>query len=178
MTYSERRRQQLDFLLKNMSYPDLNVYSFKTLVDAKDISNTINISGISFRIINSMTHSNKAHSELPSYSQIANFMASIQDYLPVTIAERKDVHKLWPICYAEENVSKAERVLVEDFKQWLYRMRARIEDYVTADFFKSGKYQHLEILKRRYKENWSERTEQQIDATVDDKTIEVKFEEL
>jgi hypothetical protein len=45
-------------------------------------------------------------------------------------------------------------------------MKTKIEDYIASHYFREGKLNHLEVLKRRYKDEWSERTEQQIDADV------------
>ena len=61
---------------------------------------------------------------------------------------------------------------------WLMTMKYKIEDYIASRYFREGKINHLETLKRRFKDDWSERTEQQVDATVQDNTIEVSFEKL
>ena len=61
---------------------------------------------------------------------------------------------------------------------WLFKMKNKIEDYIASRYFRDGRVNHLETLKRRFKDNWSERTEQQVDAIIQDNKIEVSFEQL
>ena len=61
---------------------------------------------------------------------------------------------------------------------WLFKMKTKIEDYIASRYFRDGRLNHLETLKRRFKDDWSERTEQQVDATIQDNKIEVSFEKL
>ena len=63
--------------------------------------------------------------------------------------------------------------------EWLIVMRQKIEDYITARYYRDGRLNHLEILKRRYKDDWSEKIEQSVDADVkEDKTVEIIFEDV
>ena len=49
-------------------------------------------------------------------------------------------------------------------------MKKKIEDHVSARYFREGKPQYIEVLKRRYKDEWCERTEQTVDANVNSDT--------
>ena len=60
---------------------------------------------------------------------------------------------------------------------WLVNMKTKIEDYITARYFREGKVNHLETLKRRFKDEWAERVEQQVDATVQDSELKVIIED-
>ena len=57
-------------------------------------------------------------------------------------------------------------------------MKTKIEDYIASRYFRDGRLNHLESLKRRFKDDWSERTEQQVEANIQDNKIEVSFEKL
>ena len=62
--------------------------------------------------------------------------------------------------------------------EWLIMMRQKIEDYITARYYRDGRMNHLEILKRRYKDDWSEKIEQSVDAEVkEDTTININIED-
>jgi hypothetical protein len=50
--------------------------------------------------------------------------------------------------------------------EWLHGMRNKIEDFLASKYYREGKFNQLEVLKRRFKDEWSERTEQQVDADV------------
>ena len=68
--------------------------------------------------------------------------------------------------------------LLDRMCEWLIHMKERIEDMLSQKYMTGGKNQHLEILKRRFKGNWSERTEQSIDADVNtDTVLNIKFED-
>ena len=109
-------------------------------------------------------------------------MASIQDYLPKSLRTRQNPRRLWSHYSFQQNstqtIAAETQELLNDMIDWLMTMKYKIEDYIASRYFREGKINHLETLKRRFKDDWSERTEQQVDATVQDNTIEVSFEKL
>ena len=67
--------------------------------------------------------------------------------------------------------------LLNDMCDWLFMMKTKIEDHITSRYYREGRLNHLEVLKRRYKDEWSERTEQNIEATVQDTELKVVIED-
>ena len=55
---------------------------------------------------------------------------------------------------------------------WLEMLKMKIQDHIASRYFVDGRSQLLETLKRRYK------SEQSIDASSQDKSIDIKFEQL
>ena len=53
---------------------------------------------------------------------------------------------------------------------WLEVMKRKIMDYITARYFREGKIQYCEILKRRFKDQYSEKVEQEVVAAVQQET--------
>jgi hypothetical protein len=55
-------------------------------------------------------------------------------------------------------------------------MKNKIEDKLTSMFFINGRNHHLEMLKRRYKSEWTEKVEQAIDTTLNGvKKVRIDF---
>ena len=174
------------YLLDNMKEPD-----FSLIECSNSLNNTfgindevLNTAGITFRILNSQGFGNGSHSSnaLPSWGSIAYFMANIQDYLPKSLRTKQNPHRLWSHRTLRNNdtqiISEETQELLNDMCDWLETMKRKIEDYITARYFREGKVNHLETLKRRYKDEWSERTEQQVDANNNtDMSINIKFED-
>lgn len=180
------RQKQMRYLLDNMKGPDFSlITSTKALSNTFDIDDEgLNEAGITYRILNHQGFGNGAHSSnaLPSWGSVARFMAGIQDYLPKSLRTNQNPYRLWSHISFQQNgtqhIAEETQELLNDMCDWLFMMKTKIEDYITSHYFREGKVQHLETLKRRYKDEWSERTEQQVDATVTDNKIEVTFEQL
>lgn len=167
------RQKQMKYLLDNMKEPNFD------LIDAKPVDendDALNTAGITFRILNSQGFGNGAHlsNTPPSWGSVANFMASIQDYLPKSLRTRQNPHRLWSHYSFQQNgtqvIAEYTQELLNDMCAWLMTMKTKIEDYITSHYFSEGRINHLEILKRRFKDEWSERTEQNIDANVNNDT--------
>jgi hypothetical protein len=101
-------------------------------------------------------------------------MASIQDYLPKSLRTKQNPYRLWSYRSFQQNdtqiIADDTQELLNDMCDWLMTMKTKIEDYITSHYFREGRMNHLEILKRRFKDEWSERTEQNIDANVNTDT--------
>lgn len=175
------RQKQMKYLMENMREPNF------ALIDSKPVDENdeeLNTAGITYRILNSQGFGNGAHNSnaLPSWGSVANFMASIQDYLPKSLRTKQNPRRLWSHYSFQQNstqiIATETQELLNDMCDWLMAMKYKIEDYIASRYFREGKINHLETLKRRFKDDWSERTEQQVDATVQDNKIEVSFEKL
>lgn len=188
---SKLRHKQMRYLMDNMKEPDLSRLSFSS---CNTLNNTFNVNGstlnttaITFRIMNTQGFGDGAtrtSDTPPSYGSVANFMCHIQDYLPQDLRSTTPSNKLWNRTSFRENsdteiLSDETRELMDEMVEWLSNMKYKIEDQLTSNYFIDGKMNVLEILKRRYKDQWSERTEQNVDAKVNgDNKVEIVFEEL
>lgn len=167
------RVKQLNFLLENMREP---VFSPGTVSD-----NELNANAITFRILNTLGH-NRGHQSIddaPSYGTVAYFMNSIQEYFPKNMRVK---YKLWEhTSYRDTEhqvIADETREALDRAVDWLQTMREMIVDRISENYFFGGKLQYLEILKRRYKELYSEKIEQQVNADVkEDSTINIIIEE-
>lgn len=174
------RQKQMKYILENIKDPD-----FSMIIGTNDEANEdkLNVAGITFRILNSQGFGNGSHSSntQPSWGSVANFMASIQDYLPKSVRSRQNPYRLWSYRSFQQNdtqiIAEETQELLNDMCDWLSMMKTKIEDFISSRYFREGKLNHLEILKRRYKDDWSERTEQNIEATVQDTELKVVIED-
>ena len=174
------RQKQMKYILENIKDPD-----FSMIIGTNDEANEdkLNVAGITFRILNSQGFGNGAHNSntQPSWGSVASFMASIQDYLPKSIRSRQNPYRLWSHRSFQQNdtqiIAEDTQELLNDMCDWLTMMKTKIEDFISSRYFREGKLNHLEILKRRYKDDWSERTEQNIEATVQDTELKVVIED-
>ena len=177
--------------MDNMTEPDLSRLSFSSCNTLNNTFNTngstLNTTAITFRIMNTQGFGDGAtrtSDTPPSYGSVANFMCHIQDYLPQELRSATPSNKLWNRTSFRENsdteiLSDETRELMDEMVEWLSNMKYKIEDQLTSNYFIDGKMNVLEILKRRYKDQWSERTEQNVDAKVNsDNKVEIVFEEL
>lgn len=181
------RQKQMKYLMDNMREPDFSIIDCpKQLSDEfnMDSDDTLNTAGITYRILNSQGFGNGAHSSnaLPSWGSVANFMASIQDYLPKSLRTKQNPYRLWSHYSFQQNntqvIAEDTQELLNDMCDWLLKMKTKIEDYITARYYRDGKLQQLEILKRRFKDNWSEKFENQVSADVNqDSNIVIKIED-
>lgn len=173
------RQKQMKYILENMSEPNFAmIESNDTLSGTFNLANndTLNTAGITWRILNSQGFGNGEHKSNtpPSWGSVANFMASIQDYLPSSLRTKQNPYRLWSYRSFQHNdtqvIAETTQELLNDMCDWLENMKKKIEDHVSARYFREGKPQYIEVLKRRYKDEWSERTEQTVDANVNTDT--------
>lgn len=182
------RQKQMQYILDNLTEPDFSLIECpKQIADEFNIDDreVLNGAGITWRILNTQGFGNGQHnsSTPPSYGSVANFMRDIQCYLPKSLQSRRPAEKLWSHYSFQVNDTQkfAEKTkeLLDQMVEWLIVMRQKIEDYITARYYRDGRINHLEILKRRYKDDWSEKIEQSVDADVkEDKTVEIIFEDV
>ena len=182
------RQKQMQYILDNLTEPDFSLIECpKQIADEfnMDDRELLNGAGITWRILNTQGFGNGSHSSNtpPSYGSVANFMRDIQCYLPKSLQSRRPAEKLWSHYSFQVNDTQkfAEKTkeLLDQMVEWLIVMRQKIEDYITARYYRDGRINHLEILKRRYKDDWSEKFEQSVDADVkEDKTVEIIFEDV
>ena len=181
------RQKQMQYILDNLTEPDFSLIECpKQIADEfnMDDREVLNGAGITWRILNTQGFGNGQHnsSTPPSYGSVANFMRDIQCYLPKSLQSRRPAEKLWSHYSFQVNDTQkfAEKTkeLLDQMVQWLIVMRQKIEDYITASYYRDGRINHLEILKRRYKDDWSEKIEQSVDADVkEDTTININIED-
>lgn len=182
------RQKQMQYILDNLTEPDFSLIECpKQIADEfnMDDREVLNGAGITWRILNTQGFGSGQHnsSTPPSYGSVANFMRDIQCYLPKSLQSRRPAEKLWSHWSFQVNDTQkfAEKTkeLLDQMVEWLIVMRQKIEDYITARYYRDGRINHLEILKRRYKDDWSEKIEQSVDADVkEDKTVEIIFEDV
>ena len=182
------RQKQMQYILDNLTEPDFSLIECpKQIADEFNMDNreVLNGAGITWRILNTQGFGSGQHnsSTPPSYGSVANFMRDIQCYLPKSLQSRRPAEKLWSHYSFQVNDTQkfAEKTkeLLDQMVEWLIVMRQKIEDYITARYYRDGRINHLEILKRRYKDDWSEKFEQSVDADVkEDKTVEIIFEDV
>lgn len=187
----KRRNAQMKFLLKNMREPDLGMMqdptTVRSLASEFDLEETkeeewFNSQGITFRILNSQGFGRGRHDtdNDPTYMSVAVFMNSIQDYLPESLRPKRDGYQLWKRqSFVQTNTFSDEtRELLDRMVNWLISMRDKIEDQLTSKYYITGKNHQLEMLKRRYKDHWSEKVEQEVVADVNqDTTVNVILED-
>lgn len=174
------RQKQMKYLIENMREPNFALIDSKSVDENDEVLNT---AGITYRILNSQGFGNGAHSSntMPSWGSVANFMASIQDYLPKSLRTKQNPYRLWSHYSFQQNdtqvIAEYTQELLNDMCDWLFKMKTKIEDYIASRYFRDGKVNHLETLKRRFKDEWAERVEQQVDATVQDTELKVIIED-
>ena len=163
------------YLLDNMREPNFAmIESNDTLSGTFNLAphDTLNTAGITWRILNSQGFGNGKHSSdtKPSWGSVANFMAQIQDYLPSDLRTKQNPYRLWSRWTLRDNdtqiIADETRELLDDMVDWLEVMKRKIMDYITARYFREGKIQYCEILKRRFKDQYSEKVEQEVVADV------------
>lgn len=172
----ERRQKQMRYILENMSEPDFALIESQGALNAsfniEDQSENLNTAGITWRILNSQGFGTGAHDSNtpPSWGSVANFMAHIQDYLPKSLRTSQNPYRLWSRNSFQQNetqiIAEDTQELLNDMCDWLEMMKRKIQDYITAHYYREGKLQYCEILKRRFKDEWSERNEQKVEAEV------------
>ena len=187
LTGCKLRQKQMQYILDNLTEPDFSLIECpKQIADEfnMDDREVLNGAGITWRILNTQGFGNGQHcsSTPPSYGSVANFMRDIQSYLPKSLQSNRPAQKLWSHYSFQVNdtqiIADKTKELLDQMVEWLIMMRQKIEDYITARYYRDGRLQQLEILKRRFKDNWSEKIENQIAADVNqDSNIVIKIED-
>lgn len=166
----EKRIEQVNYLLENMKEPDIR---FKQEFD----ENELNTAKITLRILNTLYHggANQTTADsVNSWYSLATFMNAIQEYFPKNLQVK---YRLWsPYSFIGDTISEEMSEKMEELEDWFLKMKGKILDVITGNYFIDGKMQQLEILKRRFKEHYSERTEQNINADInDDRDIKIEI---
>lgn len=176
------RNKQMKWLLENFVEP---VYTpdcsnnMASLSDTFSIPNNIdkdmvgyNPCGITMTLLNYEPKTTKA-TEM-SYYGVATVMRNLQPYLPKKLRSSVENYKLWNPRSFEPANSKFDDDTVELLEQmidWVRSMKSRIQDDLSNKYMLGGKPQYLELLKRRFKNQYSERTEQTVDANVNTDSV-------
>lgn len=181
------RNKQMRFILENLTEPDLSMMgSSPSIADSfgieEDKGEEFNTQGITWRILNSQGFGNGDHDSNtePSYMSVAMFMRDIQMYLPKSLRPKKQGYQLWKKGSFNATNTFAEETteLLDQMVEWLWRMKNTIEDLLASRYYVNGRPHHLEMLKRRYKNDWSEKIEQSVDSRITGaKSLKIDFGE-
>lgn len=181
------RNKQMRFILENLTEPDLSMMGSSTSIADSfgiedDKGEEFNTQGITWRILNSQGFGNGDHdtSKEPSYMSVAMFMRDIQMYLPKSLRPKRNGYKLWKKGSFNATNTFAEETteLLDQMVEWLWRMKNSIEDLLASRYYVNGRPHHLEMLKRRYKNDWSEKIEQSVDSRISGaKSLKIDFGE-
>lgn len=181
------RNKQMKFILENLTEPDLSMMGSSTsIADSfgidEDKGEEFNTQGITWRILNSQGFGNGDHDSNtePSYMSVAIFMRDIQMYLPKSLRPKTKGYQLWKKGSFNATNTFAEETteLLDQMVEWLWRMKNTIEDLLASRYYVNGRPHHLEMLKRRYKNDWSEKIEQSVDNRITgSKSLKIDFGE-
>lgn len=181
------RNKQMRFILENLTEPDLSMMGSSTsIADSfgidEDKGEEFNTQGITWRILNSQGFGNGDHdtNREPTYMSVAMFMRDIQMYLPKSLRPKKNGYQLWKKGSFNATNTFAEETteLLDQMVEWLWRMKNTIEDLLASRYYVNGRPHHLEMLKRRYKNDWSEKIEQSVDSRISGaKSLKIDFGE-
>ena len=166
-TIAKKRREQMKYVMENFKLDFSLIDSNSKLNETFNISDdeNLNNAGITFRIIN-LNNLNEF-----TMCSCATFMARIQPYLPKSKREEslwKNSDKIYT--ESKQRIANETKEVLYEFIEFLNNKKAEIEDYIASSYYVIGKNNHLEVLKRRFKDSWSERTEQNINADVKEDT--------
>lgn len=89
---------------------------------------------------------------------IVRIMYRLENYLPKNIRMSYKAFSSIDVCCDET------RNAIKDFAYYLSSKSSQLEDIITQTYFFTGKVHNLEILKRRYRQNWGDQN----------KSVEVK----
>lgn len=154
----ENHREIVEWLTTNVVEPDLFVN--------EDGSNE-NLVNIWFMIMNYGQITAKENAE--NENRILRFLSYVSNYLPDNL-KNHEIYK----------GRIRDKELIETFEHWLFESKQKLQNYLAKEYFAKGRLKDLEILKRRYKENWSE--SKVVDLTADasmkvdgDSRLEIKI---
>jgi hypothetical protein len=125
---------------------------------------------------------NRHNGEGISPQQIATFMSRIQGYMPFDL--RPSDKRCKPLftnhSYSGNcELSEETKELMDAMREWYQEMKYRIMNDITFKYFTEGKIQYNEILKRRFKNEYSEKVEQAVVADVKaDNQINIIIEDI
>lgn len=165
----DRRIKQIEFLLENLTEPCFNPdTSFDSLSKTFTVDNSIsgfNPCGITIALMNFQPHTKYLIETEPDnadqFYSLASFMNSIQSYLPSTLRQDPRSHvRLWNGGVLDKNhLTEPMLTHLKDLMDWFQTMKHKIENDLATRYICGGKPQYIEVLKRRYKNTWSEKTE-------------------
>lgn len=165
-TIAKKRREQMRYVMNNFKIDFSMIETNCKLNDTFNLDDeTLNNAGITFRILN-LNNLNEF-----TKCSCSTFMCRIQPYLPKSI-RNESLWKKPDKIYAEskQRIANETKVVLDELIEFLNNKKAEIEDYIASSYYVIGKSNHLEVLKRRFKDSWSERTEQNINADVKEDT--------
>lgn len=159
------RIAQINYLLEVMTEPVLapEEHSFSSLNEAFATDDKDNY-GLDRCSITMAVLNFKGRSDTDSSYAIHTFMIQIQDYLPIRLRSKCWGRTGWALNKTGEKAHGASKEMIEKFnelREWLFTFRSKIENELSTKFIMGNKPQYLETLKRRFKENWSEKFETQ-----------------
>lgn len=178
-----KRILQMKYLLDNFDKPIIDMNGLNEMrVDANGFCPT----GITMAIINF----NSPLKEF-TYTSISNFMSHIQSYLPKELrittrkAQRKDEREspLWNSrninSTKPDDIGEETKEYLNLMIDWLSSMKAKCLNELTFNYLTQGKTQFIEVMKRRYKDTYSEKVEQEVQAKVNtDNQINIIIEDV
>lgn len=173
-----KRNAQIKFLLENFEKP---VLLADEKGDIKVEANGYSPTGISLALLNSNIE-NMCKGDVVSTNQLATFMSHIQGYLPKEL--RPTDYRCKPLFTYNTfssncDIGEETLALLNALREWYYCMKRQIMNDITFKYYREGKVQYNEILKRRFKNEYSEKVEQTVDAKVDsDNQINITLEEI
>lgn len=137
----------INFLLDNITEP-IFTYSDKRLNETFDISEEnegLDVVKITFAIMNHNHVGTGVNNNFETFGHL------IMDYVPERFRDIKFNRQT-----DTKHYSTAYQESVERFQEWICMMKAKIENHLSEEYYLQGRMKNLEILKRRYKQNWSE----------------------
>lgn len=177
-----KRIAQMQFLLENFTNPVIE----ESLNEMKVEENGYCPSGITMAIVNFMSHSPEYN-----YTTVSSFMAKIQTYLPEDL--RITTHKyqrkgqkdspLWNPrninATKPDDIGEETKEWLDLMIDWLYAMKSKCLNMLTFNYITQGKPQFIEVMKRRWKDTYSEKVEQTVAADVKtDNQINIIIEDV
>ena len=165
-----KRIAQMQFLLDNFDKPVITPGGFNEMEVLED---GYCPSGITMAIINFMSHAKEFN-----YTTIASFMAKIQSYLPkklrisTAVCQRKGRREspLWNTrninVTRQDEIGEETKEYLDQMIEWLNCMKSKCLNDLTFSYLTQGKNQFIEIMKRRWKDEYSEKVEQTVAANV------------
>lgn len=167
---TRRRQKQLEFLL-TIDEPVLGpIYKDDT---------GLSLTGITMTILNHGRTTSRDDDGNTSLYSIITFMRDIQQYLPYDL--RKSDYRcgdLWSRKQSVDSFGDNIQNLMRQVADWYDAMKKAIMNILSSEYYCEGKMQYIELLKRRYKEQYSEKVEQEVTADVkSDNTINICIED-
>ena len=170
----KKRHAQMKFLLENFTKPVVVVDGMGDMeYDDKGYCPT----GITFALINSGAEDRMVGEKI-SPKQFATFMMRIQSYFPKALQVRKDCKDIWTYHTFNMNIGEETQKLIDECIEWYHDMRSQAMNMLSFKYYTQGKLQYIELLKRRWKNKYSEKVEQAVEADVKaDTSINIVIDE-